>query len=345
MTTRTVTYLVVIFTGIYLFFKYAVGYVLPFVVGVFLAFLLEPVVSAISRKLHIKQAFAGFLTLMVLLGSLSYLFTWAVTRIIRELTELYKVLPSYYEEFNRIIVEVLQIAGDISEKLPEPLARIVQDFWNQLYELISSIVTGAGGVVWGVPGVTIMIFVTVLTAYFVIRDRVVLGQFIRSILPTNTYNKFKSVQVDVISGIAGFVRAQILLVFLTMIVNVVMLILLGFRYAVALGLCLALLDILPVIGPGLIYLPWITYHIIWGEMSLALALIVLYGAVSFLRQIAQTHLVGKEMGFHPLVTLMSLYIGIRFFGPLGFIYGPMTAIIIKGLWVSGFIPHEGGAQN
>lgn len=102
-----------------------------------------------------------------------------------------------------------------------------------------------------------------------------------------------------LGGILGFMRAQTVLIIVTMIINVIGLSFLGSRYAVALGLLLAVLDLLPVIGPGLIYLPWIAYQMIWGEVTTAFGLLILYGAVSLLRQVIQTHVVGREMGLHP----------------------------------------------
>jgi predicted PurR-regulated permease PerM len=49
------------------------------------------------------------------------------------------------------------------------------------------------------------------------------------------------------------------------------------------------------------------------------------------------------MGLHPLVALFSLYAGVKLFGAPGVIYCPLTAILLKTLWASGVIPHEGGA--
>ncbi len=154
---------------------------------------------------------------------------------------------------------------------------------------------------------------------------------------------FRNVESTILSGIAAVVRSQVLLVLLTMTVNIVGLSLLNTRYAVGLGILLAVLDILPVIGPGLIYFPWILYHVIWGQLSTGIGLLILYAAVSFVRQVIQTQLVGREMGLHPLVTLFSIYLGFRLFGAIGIIYGPLTAILILGLWAAEVIPHEGGA--
>ncbi len=345
MTTRTVGYLAFLFLTIYLFLRYLMGYVLPFVIGVALAFLLEPVVRFLTKRLRIRRASAAALVVVGLIAALALLLSWGITRVATELTDLYKGLPAYYVDFNRVLSEVLRVAGDISSQLPEPLARVAQEQWNRIYSLLSVIVTGAGGVFWGVPGFAVTTLFTFLSTYFAMRDRVAIGAFIRSVVPSGAFRSFKNIEMDILGGIAGFIRVQALLVTLTMIANVIGLTLLGSRYAVALGLVLSLLDVLPILGPGLFYLPWIIYHFAWGEPGFAVGLLVLYGLVSAFRQVAQTHLVGRELGLHPLVTLISVYAGFRLFGAPGLIYGPLTALLVKGMWASGLIPHEGGATR
>jgi len=345
LTVKTLGYLTFLFLAIYIFLRYLIPYVLPFVLGVFIAFLLEPVVDFVCRRTKIARAWAAFATILVLVVSMGVLMSSGITRIAEELTDLYGYLPQYYGEFTRIMSEMLRIAGEVSQQLPEPLARVVQDQWNRLYSVLSAIVTGAGGIVKSLPGFTVTLIFTILSAYFVIKDRATIGSFIQSIVPARVFENFKNVEFDILNGIAGFIRVQIMLVFLTMIANIVGLTLLKSRYAVAVGVLLAILDILPLIGPGLIYLPWITYHLFWGDAGVGIGLILLYAGVSFFRQAVQTHLVGKELGLHPLVALVSLYVGFRLFGAPGLIYGPLVAILIKGLWVLGLIPHEGGARS
>jgi len=345
LTTRTVGYLTFLFLAIYLFLRYVIGYVMPFVIGVALALLLEPVVRFFTRRFRLKRGAAAALTVTGLIAILALLLSWGITRIAAELTDLYRGLPEYYIDFNTVLSEVLRIAGDISAQLPEPLARVAQEQWNRIYSLLSVVVTGAGGVFWGVPGFAVTTIVTILSTYFTMRDRAAIGAFIRSVVPGKAFRSLKNIEMDILGGIAGFIRAQALLVTLTMIANVIGLTLLGSRYAVALGLLLSLLDILPILGPGLLYLPWIIYHLIWGEAGFAVGLVLLYGLVSAFRQVAQTHLVGRELGLHPLVTLVSIYAGFRLFGAPGLVYGPLTALLVKGMWASGLIPHEGGATR
>lgn len=340
MSAKTLGFITFLLVVMYLFFRYVIGYVMPFVVGVFLAFLLEPLVSWLSRKIGLKRSVSAFITIVTVLGSTFVIIWFGVERILLEVSDLYGDFPQYYQEFQRIFADVLRIAGEFSQSLPEPLARMVQDQWNRIYSILSVLATGAGGVVRGVPGFSVTVIFSVLSTYFIMRDRAAIGDFFRRIIPPRVFRSFKNVELDMLTGVVGFIRAQVVLVIASMLINILALSLLKCRYSVAVGVLLAILDVLPIVGPGLIYLPWVAYHLIWGKASFAIGLIVLYLGNSFFRQIAQTHLVGREMGLHPLVTLMSLYVGFRMFSAMGLIYGPLTAILIKGLWASGIIPRE-----
>lgn len=183
-----------------------------------------------------------------------------------------------------------------------------------------------------------------MSSYFLIRDRKLVSEFLGRVLPEKSFASYKNLESNIVSGIVAVIRAQLVLVLLSMLVNIAGLSLLNIRYQVGLGALLAVLDILPVVGPGLVYIPWVLYHFVWGNPSVGIGLLVLYGGVSFFRQVVQTHLIGKEMGLHPLATLFSLYLGYRLFGPIGIIYGPLVVILIIGLWAAGVIPNGGGGN-
>lgn len=319
-------------------------YVFPFVIGAFLAFLLEPLVVFLVGRTRMTRAWAAFLCILVLVTGLGLFVSWAVTRVAQEVADLYGYLPQYYGEYNKILEDVLRMVGEFSQRVPEPLARIAQDQWNNLYALVAGIVTGAGGFVKGLPGFSVSMLFTIISSYFLIKDRNAISEALKRLLPGKTFASYKDLESNIASGIAAVIRAQVLLVILTMVINIAGLSLLNIRYEVGLGALLAVLDILPVLGPGLVYVPWVIYHFIWGSATTGIGLIILYGGVSFFRQVIQTHLIGREMGLHPLATLFSLYLGYRLFGPIGIIHGPLTAMLIAGLWGAGVIPKEGGGN-
>lgn len=340
MTGKTFLYLGALLLGLWVFFTFLVPALLPLVLGVLLAFVLEPFVKYLSG-LGLGRNMSSLVAVLLVLTLVIFVLSFSITRIGIELGQLYAGLPEHRDQFNQFVERVVKAAGDISEQLPEPIAKALGEQWNRVASLLSTLVAGAGGVVKGVPKFSALTVFTFFSAYFVLKDKESIKSFLLSLVPAESQGHFSLVETEILGGVAGFVRALLALVLLTMMINVIGLTLMGFSYGVAVGLLLAVLDLLPVIGPGLIYVPWILYHVFSGSPGLAIGLGILYGGVSILRQVAQTHLVGREMGLHPLVTLTSLYVGFIVFGPSGLIYGPLSAIILKTLWLIGLIPHGG----
>lgn len=320
-------------------------YVFPFVVGLFLAFLLEPVVDFMAKGLKLPRNAASLITVLAVVAMLVIALVVGTTRVAAEVSALYWQLPTYYEEISARMAEIARIAGEVSERLPDPLQSFFQTLWQRLNLMLGALATGAGGVVKGIPSLLITMVFSFLSTYFILRDKAALSRFLEMLIPSALRGSALPLGDNIVAGVAGFIRAQVLLVLITMLVNIAGLAMVGCRYSAALGVLLAVLDILPLVGPGLVYTPWIGYHLVWGNPKVGLGLIVLYATVSSFRQIAGTHLVGREMGLHPLAGLVSIYAGYKLFGALGIVYGPLVAVLIKGLWSSGLIPHEGGASN
>ena len=84
-------------------------------------------------------------------------------------------------------------------------------------------------------------------------------------------------------------------------------------------------------------IPWAAYSLITGDVSLGIGLLVLYAVISIIRQIAEPKLVAGQLGLSPIVTIISLYLGLKIFGVLGMFVTPILVIMIKLLNDEGII--------
>ena len=100
------------------------------------------------------------------------------------------------------------------------------------------------------------------------------------------------------------------------------------KYAFLIALGVAVIDILPVFGTGIVLIPWAICAWLLQDMRLGLGLVVLYGVVTIVRQIAEPHVIGTSIGLHPAAALFSSYVGLKLFGFLGMILGPAAAFVI-----------------
>jgi sporulation integral membrane protein YtvI len=110
---------------------------------------------------------------------------------------------------------------------------------------------------------------------------------------------------------------------------------LNVKYAFLIALLVGLSDAIPIVGTGVVMVPWILWTIISGDMPLAMGLGIIYVLGILIRQIMEPKIVGSQIGLHPLVTLLAMYIGLKFFGIIGMFVGPISIIVVKRLQDSG----------
>ena len=76
-------------------------------------------------------------------------------------------------------------------------------------------------------------------------------------------------------------------------------------------------------------LPWAAIVLLSGDYSLAIGLTLVYVVITVVRNIIEPKIVGAQMGLHPIITLVSMFIGLRLFGFLGLFGLPVG---ISFLW-------------
>jgi predicted PurR-regulated permease PerM len=130
------------------------------------------------------------------------------------------------------------------------------------------------------------------------------------------------------SAVGGWLIAQGKLAVLTFLVCWGGLWLLGISYAPLWAGVVALVDAVPLLGSGLVLVPWSLVAFLQGNNTKGLGLLSTFGAAFLLRTVLEPRLVGKQIGLDPLVTLIALYLGFRLGGFWGLILSPVLAITV-----------------
>lgn len=133
--------------------------------------------------------------------------------------------------------------------------------------------------------------------------------------------------------VRGWIRAQfriMLVVSLECAAGYYLLHIPGFPFwAVITGI----IDALPVFGTGTVFFPWIAIVILQGDYTFALWLGLLYLLTWLTRELLEPKLLGDGLGLLPVCFLMSVIVGLKLFGPLGFFSGPFGVLLIRELWI------------
>ncbi|MFL0249859.1 AI-2E family transporter [Clostridium neuense] len=168
-------------------------------------------------------------------------------------------------------------------------------------------------------------FVGNIAVYFILVDKYDIVNLSKIVLPDiNIQLIYKK-----IGELRKMIAVEFSLVIITTVETVIGLLILGVDNAVVFGILCGILDILPYVGTILVFLPLILYNIYLKNYIIAFGIFTLYILLQVNRQILETKFMSSRLKVHPLLILISLYIGMKLFGIIGIFMGPLYVISAK----------------
>lgn len=167
--------------------------------------------------------------------------------------------------------------------------------------------------------------ITIISAVLIVKE---LPEFKKKYKKTSIYNDISKVTSKLADTGIGYLRSQLLIMVMVAVCCVTGLVIIGNEYALLLGIGIAIMDALPFIGSGMVFIPWSIIMLLNGNVFGAAVLITTYLVCQIIREVIEPKLIGNKIGIKPLFTLMAMYIGLKLFGIAGFILGPVGLVLI-----------------
>lgn len=315
-------------------FEYIILLALPFIVALLLAEIIEPLIRILHDKLRLKRTLAVLISLILFVGGFSFLISWLITRIIKDLN---KILPGIITHSEQLSKSIFAAIGNfhvffLQFDLPLEIEQAMQSGLEQSIKYLSSFFSYSIDFLTqslaALPGVLVFIIIAAIATFYISKDRYQIKQFIYRLLPARTQNKTSNIFNELVAILWGFLKATIILTLITTGLTIVLLALVGVDYVITIGIFVGFLDLLPILGPGLFFVPWILIEFLFGNTKLGIALLIVYIIISLVRQFMQPRIIGESIGLHPLATLIALYVGLRVWGAAGLILGPIVFVIV-----------------
>ncbi|WP_019154818.1 sporulation integral membrane protein YtvI [Robertmurraya massiliosenegalensis] len=346
---RTVRFVVVVgiivlgFLSLYFLSK--VTY--PFIIGLMIAFFMNPLVNFFEKKAKMPRFLAVLISLVIIFAFFAGLITLLIAEIVSGADYLAQVVPTHLETlidyiehffaaqiiplYNQITSmfnsldtgqqnTILENIENVGRTIGTTLGNFIQGFFEKIPNIVS----------WFPNAATVVIF-SLLATFFISKDWYRLSTSAGKLIPSKAKSSSRTVFLDLKKAMFGFVKAQLTLVSLTTMIILIGLIILRVDYAITIALVTGLVDIIPYLGTGLIFVPWIIYEAVAGEISMAIGLGVLYIIVLVQRQVMEPKVLSSNIGLDPLATLISLFVGFKLIGFLGLIVGPVTLVLLTTL--------------
>ncbi|MBR0414937.1 MAG: sporulation integral membrane protein YtvI [Clostridia bacterium] len=345
---------------------------LPIVLPFFIAFVIALILNKPSFKIHqkfpkIKKSAAGRILFLIVLIIIALIIAFAGVSIASYIKDFAKWLGANFKHIPGYLLGLKTKVLDATASLPDSIRGAVENALNKYASTdaiksidVSKILTGAAGGVWsfakGVPSVLVSTLIAIIATFFMFGayDDIVL--FIRAQLPERgrtMLSDVKSAFKDTIGKYALAYGKIILITFGEILVSLLLMKLFKIykgSYIPLIAAGIAIVDILPVLGTGSIVAPWAVICFVQGDIAMGIALLVMWGVISVIRQYIEPKLVGKQIGLNPVLTLFGMYVGLKVFGAIGMFGLPITIIVLKALQDTGKIhlwktPEEVGLRE
>ncbi|MCL2406948.1 MAG: sporulation integral membrane protein YtvI [Defluviitaleaceae bacterium] len=318
----------------YVFLVHLLAYVAPFVIGFLLSAIISPLVGFLQRKLKIARSITTILLISVIIALVAIAATALFNRIVMEAGNLAETLPTMMEDVNEFIHGMEDSFDRFLNFIPDGFA---PDFNELIGGAVASITAGLGdfvmaasvGFVRGIPLMLMSVFLCLISAFFFTKDKKLISESITKSLPPPLSARISAFRRGLLTAIGGYVRAQLTIMTVIFAISVLGLVILGHPYAVILGLVIALADTLPMIGTGLVFWPYAVISFISGNHSFAIGLLIINVVCFLARQLLEPKVLGQQIGLHPLLVLLGVYVGVNVFGFIGLFLGPLFMVMSK----------------
>ncbi|WP_418790196.1 sporulation integral membrane protein YtvI [Phosphitispora sp. TUW77] len=332
----------------YLLGRYVAPILAPFILALFLTFFMEPLVVLFQKKLRFPRIAAVAVTMLIVFGGTGLVIIAIVTRLIVELVFLTTFLPDYIDNIKSVVLSLRSMAESYYLALPQEVTEFISEkvtgadysldsILGRAEKVTSTVLNALMNLISSVPTFILLIIIAGIATYFMAKDKRILIGFWLKLIPAPYGNKILEVVKDIFQAVISYIRAILVLITLTFLQTLIGLHLIGAPYALIMALIIGVADIIPVLGPSTIYLPWIIWEFATGDISFAVKLTILYGVVIIIRQVLETKIVSSSIGLHPLATLISMYVGLQLMGTAGVIAGPLFIIALKAFGSAGLL--------
>ncbi len=321
----------------YLFLIFA-----PIIIGLILANLIHPLVNRVEGSMPGGRTVAVLTVLVVIVGVMSLLLALGISRFYMEVNQLINRLPDYetlidqfhFEANWRSFLEAFEISETIIEAVEENIQIIFDTVRSGLLELANFALSALGRL----PMALMIFFLSIVATFYISRDYYRLEKVLYKLFPDHWHEQVDAFKHELSISAIGYIKAQLILISISGFITGIGLTIMSSGYALSLAVLAALLDLIPIIGPALIFYPWAFVNFLMGEISFALGLVIIHLILTGVRQAAEGQIIGDHIGIHPLATLMALFVGFRVLGVIGFLIGPILLVLIKTSARAGLLP-------
>ncbi|PJB72232.1 MAG: AI-2E family transporter [Alphaproteobacteria bacterium CG_4_9_14_3_um_filter_47_13] len=303
---------------------------LPFILGIAIAYLLDPLVAFLGRR-KIPRGIAALLILGAFFVFIAALLAIVVPILVREGHGLIEALPGYIEiASDKLAPYIGWMQESFNNGNSETFKQTLQNNISKFLTVGADILGGLANGGQAFAGFISVVVLTPIVSYFMMKEWNSITEWVDHLIPRSRYETIKGLLRAIDKKLAGFVRGQLGVAFILAVIYAFSLTLVGLKFGFLIGLIAGVLSIIPLVGStiGL----FVSVIVAWFQAE-ELSYVGLIGGIFLVGQFVEGNfltpkLLGKSVGLHPLWILFALLAGGSLFGIVGMLLAiPVAAVV------------------
>lgn len=328
-----------------LFFNIGIPFLsfcMPFVLGWIFAWLLEPLVRFLIKKTVLSRKAVSILLILVICGILGGVTGWFIYKIFIEVSSFSNNWDVIWNEVSSAFFQLYDLLNKFIAYLPPEMQKVALNLSNQLMDWVkdlgtASLIPKTTSFAVKIPSVVLSLVFFLMSLYFMMADYPRIGAVITDWMPVNLKAFLRFLEKTFQAAFSGYIRAELLLSVVVFFILVAGFSLMRLPYALLLAFFLAVLDFIPIIGAGTVMVPWAVVCMVLGDWKTAVSFLIIWSVIVLFRRVAEPRFLGSQTGLHPVLSLLSIYIGMKAFGVLGMILAPTLLLVAISVCASGVL--------
>lgn len=319
---------------IFVSYKLAIFYI-PFVIAYLISRLLDPMIEFLCKKIKINRKVSSIIAIIILIGTIGSLITLLVISLINEITHIVSNFNINYDEIQIWINDIINRYNiDVST---ENLKIMLSENSDTIKNIVISVGTTVLNFLTSIPTIIMYTVITILATIFMCFDKEYVKVTVKKHVPKVFLEKIKRIFKETCGVAFSYIKAEAklsLVCFILVFIGFWLMKIFGIQvdYPTSAAVITGIVDILPLLGAGIVLIPYAIYSFIIGNTAFAIGTAVIWGIWAVLKQLIEPKVVSKQMGVHPIFTLVAMYTGYKLIGVLGLMLGPITLLILKNIF-------------
>lgn len=317
-------------------FKLAM-FLIPFVIALLVVSLTKKIVYFLHNKYNMKLSWANFIVISIFYLFISLIILLIIIITLSELYSLSNLILSNSSLIRKTVMEYINNYDGFQKIMPEFVQITMKNAINYLLNRLTSVgilvINYILSLTKQLPILMVYVIITITATYLMAADMEAVKNFFDKQFPKSWLEKFNLIRVDVFEILFKYIKTQLLLIFICFLevligLNFINIFISPISYILVLSTLIAIVDALPVLGTATVLIPWSIYLMVQGNIKLGIAILLLYIIITILRNIFEPRIISSSLNIDPLVSLISLFVGFKLFGVVGFLFGPILFTVM-----------------